>query len=300
MALLQIKNTLEVSEDGKSLIYTDTTGEDNLSGSTKYADPLGVNNTNYAKVDNYITEYQITKPDGTIISIIDNKDIYSAADVKLESSNTDVVPFDTSIKIFSLSDLNINESLLPVGVYKIKIINWFYINGEEGAFLKSSDTELTTSLNPDKLQSNKYDDSLIKLLWGSPDIPYQKYEDCLKQDTTASLIEWNGYSTTIVLNENITIPDVFAFLVFLGYETENAVLVDKPFLDCYQPKIARISVQPKSCCPTCKSADIDNLYDMWMGYLGVLAQFASGKYNDANNNIVSLSKICSSNCNCGC
>lgn len=298
MALLQIKNTLEVSEDGKSLIYTDITGEDNLSGSTKYS--RGITNTNYTKTNNYITEYQITKPDGTIISIIDNKAIDFAVDVRLESSNTNVVPLDTLVKTFSLSDLNINESLLPVGVYKIKIINWFYILADKGPFIKINNTKLITPLNPNKLQNNKYNEALIKLLWGSPDIPYQKYEDCLKQDTTASIIEWDGYSTTIVLNENITIADKTVFLVFLGYETENAVLVDKPFLDCYQPKIARISVQPKSCCPTCKSADIDNLYDMWMGYLGVLAQFASGKYNDANSNMVTLGKICSSNCNCGC
>lgn len=298
MALLQIKNTLVVSEDGKSLIYTDITGQDDILNSTKYGEG-GSNNLNYRKIDNYITEYQITKPDKSIVSIIDNKSINSAVDTGLLQSGTLVIPTDTLTKTFSLSDLNIAEALLPVGVYTIKIINWFWVVGEEGTFLKTDDNQLSTVTNPTNLQHNKYDDCLIKLLWGSNVSPYQKYEDCLKQDTTASSIEWGGSSTVITLNENITIDET-PYLVFLGFETELNILIDKPFLDCYQPKIARISVQPKSCCPSCKSADIDNLYDMWMGYIGVLAQFASAKYNDANSNIIALNKICSSNCNCGC
>ena len=70
------------------------------------------------------------------------------------------------------------------------------------------------------------------------------------------------------------------------------VLTSGLFLDCFQHKIANISISESKCCKTCKSANVDNLTEMLLGYFGVEAQMEAGKYEMANNNIKALYKVC--------
>jgi len=271
---LEIKASLAFNETNTALIYTDITGEDNLAQSTKYS--TGGSNLNRTK-SNTFTELVLTSPENL--------------DTTLLLTTGNVVPKDITTNSLLPASFNYTEGF-NVGVYKVKCYVWYKIE-TTGTDSKADLTNLsliTATFDTDNFTSIRNgfaDTSIIKIVQGSN-----------------SAIRTTGVvtGTTVALTE--ALPNTFTVgeenvLVYAGYEVTVYALSDDKFLKCFQPKIAKISIQENDCCSRCKTDDVSALQNMFLGIFAVYAQFESGLYTDANANIKTLLKICEADgCKC--
>jgi hypothetical protein len=277
MSLIK-KATLVVNDENNLLTLTDVTGEDNLANSTKYS--TGSTNLNRNK-NNTISEFIITKEDGSIVTIKTN-DLFSSVSPSLAAKSV-LVPKNGLSNTFTPQDLGYDTTVtkFPVGVIKIEYWTWYYL--QLGQVITNLKTITAVDSTFTSLRLGFVDTMQIKLI---------------KQSSSG--IEANRQVSVVVDDENLTLeqdlPSTFAVndsvAIFAGYLTTVYVLTDGLFLDCFQPKIANISISESSCCKTCKSDNVNNLTEMLLGYFGVEAQMEAAKYEMANSNIKTLYKIC--------
>jgi transposase-like protein len=268
---LEIKGTLEFNSTNSELVYTDITGEDNIALSTKYS--TGSTNVNRSKANTF-TEFVLTNPD------------FLDSGVLLTTGN--VVPADTFTNSLLPPNFNYNDGF-EVGVYKVKCYVWYEIDFLEGLGNLVTSTQISGSFdtaNFDSIRNGFADTSIVKIVQGSKSAIRTVTSTA---GTTATFSEaLVGFTTG---TENIS--------VYAGYEVTLRALSDDKFLKCFQPKIAKTSIQPTDCCARCKSSDVDNLSAMFFGVFSVYAQFESELYDDANANIKTLLKICQADgCKC--
>lgn len=273
---------LIVNKENNKLTLTDTTGEDNLAVSTKYAS--GITNPNRTK-NNIITEYVITREDGTVILIVENELISTVTPNILAKGN--IIPKNSFSKEFTLSGLGYGPETLkfPVGVVKVEYWTWYNLTGivDDKCVVLNNTTLSGEQSQFDTIKNGFADTKYIKII--------KKSDSSVQINNTISSIT---DSETIVLETPLptNLPLGAEVVIFAGYLTEVYVLTDGLFLDCFQPKITNINVMQTSCCKTCKSANVDNLTEMLLGYFGVQAQMESEEFDRANSNIKTLYKIC--------
>jgi hypothetical protein len=271
---LEIKGTLEFNSTNSELVYTDITGEDNIALSTKYS--TGNLNQNRTKANTF-TELILTSPD------------FLDSSVLLTTGN--VVPADTFTSSLLPPNFNYNDGF-EVGVYKVKCFVWYLI--DTTATLDKCNLNSLTNVSASFALQN-----FTSVTNGFFDTPIVKI-------TQGSLSEIRTINTLNALDFTISEPLPSTFVlgvesvnVYAGYEVTLRALSDDKFLKCFQPKIAKTSIQPTDCCARCKSSDVDNLSAMFFGVFSVYAQFESALYDDANANIKTLLKICQADgCKC--
>lgn len=274
--------TLTVNAENNKLTLVDTTGEDNIASSTKYA--TGSTNPNRTK-NNILTECIVTKEDGTTISFTDNE-LISTVTPNILAKGT-LIPKNSFTKEFTLSGLGygVETKKFPVGVVKIEYWSWYDLTGivDNKCIVLNSTTLYGEQAEFDTIKNGFGDTKYIKII--------KKNDSSVQVNKTISSIT---DAENIVLETALpsSFPLSAEVVVFAGYLTEVYVLTDGVFLDCFQPKITNINVVQTSCCKTCKSANVDNLTEMLVGYFGVQAQMESEEFDRANSNIKTLYKIC--------
>jgi len=283
MALIPVK-TVTINQAGDSITLADITGNYSANNTTGYGSP------NRARSSNTITDFVITKPDGTQISVRNNIALTNPT----ASAVPTLVPKDALSRTFSISEVGYGASVgyFPVGVYKFEIYDWYKITGSSDTATINGISRTLVNLTGATFSSNTIglgDISIIKLI-------------------NLSGVEENRYIGEVIGDEDFSVTQAFSeedfpntteCSLYAGYLTTVYLLVTTEFLKCFQPKIAKISMKEKSCCPTCKTSDIEVLSNMLFGLFSIDAQFKSGLYDAANKNIAALYKICQAeDCKC--
>jgi hypothetical protein len=276
MALIP-KGTATVNQKGDIITYTDITSVYN--GSTN---PTGYGTPNRGNA-NHITDFVITKPDGSVVTIRNNEALTNPTQAALPV----LVPANALSKTFTPANLGYSTSTLkfPDGIYKMECWMWYRITGV--GEVSSASSAYLSGANFNSITVGFGDTSWVKII-------------------DQQLKESNRYAT-IVDGENITVSEPWgsdftvseSISIYAGYVTTIYIKVINGLLSCIQPKMAKISMTEKSCCKLCGSSDIDKAMEVFFGVFSVDSQFKVGLYEEANNNIIALNKLCASeDCKC--
>jgi hypothetical protein len=291
MALIRVQ-TAELNQKGNLITLTDITGQDNIADSTKYA--TGSTNLNRSK-NNNISEVVITTPDKLVYTLVDNEAI-STPVIEIIAKGT-VFPKASLTKTISPTDIGLaSTALFPDGVYKIEIYQHYILDTIEestGVFLSNLSLSLLGYINTIKL--GYVDTSLGKFI--------------LNNDTgtpvlLSSYTQFNNNILSVVseimlCDKPLFTNTIYGYTCFATYKTTLYIKNTTNLLKCFQPKIAKISIEEKSCCSSCKENSQKSLEDIFYGLFIIDAQFADGLYEEANKGILTLNKICN-NEGCGC
>ena len=272
---IELKATLQFNSNQQILKFTDITGADNIYPSTKYS--TGSTNPNrLLSAVNHI-DFVLTNPDYLDSSVI--------------IPTVDLTSYYSNGKELVSGNFNYTDGF-EVGIYKVKAYVWFLIDTTDGSDFctLTSSTQLSAVFagnNFDSVRNGFSDTKIVKVVQGS-------------NSAIRTITSTNGSTATF----SQPLPSSFSLntlnvLVYAGYEITLSVLSDIKFLKCFQPKIAKVSIQENDCCPRCKSDDVSSLNSMFLGLFSVYAQVESELYSDANSNIKTLLKICNAdNCKC--
>jgi hypothetical protein len=294
---LELIATGTLDKTGKIITINDVTGGDNLAGSKKYS--TGITNLNRSK-NNTVTEIVITMANGTVHTFYKNAS-FNSVDINISATDENNLMPKTVVSVdISNLELGIN-TVLPVGIIKVEYYVWYILSGlTSGQGKKLTTTTIsvagTTNLN---LNSFLYDTDLIKVIYSSTTVPISQ-----AKVVTNVVTNIDTYLNTKVINLNKPIlneliPENSSVIIMAGYKTTVYIKSDVELLECFQPKIAKTSIQKKSCCSTCKGSDIDALKDVLDGLFIVDAQLEAELYVQADSNLKTLLKICKSDgCNC--
>jgi hypothetical protein len=276
--------TAVINQAATLITYTNNTGVYN--GTTN---PGGYGTPNRSN-DNDITDFIITKPDGTVVTIRNNK----ALTEPTQAAVPVVVPSAALTKTFTPVDLGYDTSYLtfPDGIYKLDCWTWYRVVGEAatvGEVVSSGKVVTISDGTFEALTTGFADTRWIKII-----------------NTEAD--ERDRYIETILSNTEISLsqaldaekfPDSTEVSIYAGYLTTVYLKVINGLLTCIQPKMAKYSLSAKSCCKQCGSPSIDKAMEIFFGIFSVDAQFKVGLYSEANKNIAALNKMCASeDCKC--
>lgn len=272
-----------INRENDTVTIEDITGEDNLVNSTKYSN--GINNPNKPTSSSILTLLVITKPDGTQQTIQLNNSITSVTPT-ISASTKNLVPANTLEVELDSSDLGLPNVQFDTGVYIVEVFVFTEVN--LGGIVPP-----LTSLSTNRIVGSSTAFDSITDGFGDTDIIYIiSQADSSKRQL--NYIEEIIDSENIILSESLSsvFTNGIPVTIFAGYKTTTYVKADKDLLDCYLPKIAKISVEEKKCCSTCGGETISNLTDILMGIFDIEAQLSIGMYEEANKNVISLTKEC--------
>ena len=289
--VLKIVQTAELNQKGNIITLKDITGADNILDSTKYA--TGSTNLN-RNIQNSISEVIITTPTNTVYSIVDN--------LAMTTSNANIIakgtvfPNESTTKLIAPTDIGLtSNSLFPDGIYKIEVYQHYLIdNIEDGTGYRISDLSLTLGGYTNTIKLGYVDTLLGKFVanndGGTPAL-------------LASYTQFNNNVLSVtgdtMLCDKPIFTSVLGYTCFATYKTTLYVKNTTNLLNCFQPKIAKISISEKSCCASCKDTPQKAIEDIFYGLFIIDAQFADGLYDEANKGILTLNKICNNEgCNC--
>ena len=294
---LELIATGTLDKTGKIITINDVTGGDNLADSKKYS--TGITNLNRSK-NNTVTEIVITMANGTVHTFYKNAS-FNSVDINISAADENNLMPKTVVSVdISNLELGIN-TVLPVGIIKVEYYVWYILSGLTGGQGKKLTTTTISVAGATNLNLNSflYDTDLIKVIYSSTTVPMSQ-----AKVVTNVVTNIDTYLNTKVINLNKPIlneliPENSSVIIMAGYKTTVYIKSDIELLECFQPKIAKTSIQKKSCCSTCKGSDIDALKDILDGLFIVDAQLEAELYVQADSNLKTLLKICKSDgCNC--
>lgn len=274
------KGTISINQENDTITVVETTSVYN--GTTN---PNGFGSPNRGNA-NDITDFVITKPDGSVVTIRNNEALTNPTQAAVPV----LLPANTLSKVFTPTDLGYSVTTLvfPDGVYTFLYRLCYRITGTP---VTSANGKIITLSGA----------SFNSLTAGFGDTVYIKV---INQDA----VEYNGSIASIDSDTQLTLdealdldafPDGTTVSIYACYLTNIRLKNINNLLKCFQPKVAKMSLAVKKCCNQCKSSEIDNLMEIFLGMFGVDAQFKMGLYSQANANIATLNKICSSqSCSC--
>lgn len=286
----------ELDKTGKIITVNDITGGDNLASSTKYS--TGGINPNRTK-NNTVTEVVITLPNGNVFTFFKNN-AFNSVDISiLATDSANVMPKTVLFNSFTNTELATNL-VLPTGIAKIEYYVWYFLAClEDAQGIKLSTTTIdVTGINSYDLEATLYDTDLIKLVSADSLLSMAN-----AKTFTNKVTNLDTYISTKIMQldkpiSNTDLPVNTRVIVLAGYKTTEYLKLDVELLECFQPKIAKLAIQEKSCCATCKSTNVDALEDILTGLFVVDAQIEAGLWDNADKNLKALLKICKSNgCN---
>jgi len=288
---LKIVQTAELNQTGNLITLKDITGTDNILDSTKYA--TGSTNLN-RNIQNSISEVVITTPTNTVYSIIDNLNIVTSS-INIIAKGT-VFPNQNTTKLITPTDIGLtSNSLFPDGIYKIEVYQHYLINNiVDGTGYRINDLSLTLEGYSNTIKLGYVDTLLGKFITNASVTPAFLTSFTQFNNNVLSVI-----SDVMLCDKPLFISTVNGYTCFATYKTTLFVKNTTNLLNCFQPKIAKISISEKSCCSSCKDTPQKAIEDIFYGLFIIDAQFADGLYDEANKGILTLNKICNNEgCNC--
>lgn len=249
--------------------------------------PNGYGSPNRGNV-NDILDVIITTPEGVKYSFRNNAILTdpSAAAIPV------LMPANALTKTFTPAQLGFNSGVLNVGVYKVEYFTWYRISG-------------VGQINNDSSRKQ------INLIGGSFTSETAGFGTSAKWvkliDTTHGVHEYKMVeqvvSDTVLLAESSFSADYFPptanVSIYAGYLATAYFKADALLQACYQPKIAALSIEEKSCCKTCAYDSTDALMDIMIGLEVVDIQTGKELYSKANEGLQTLYKVCKGeSCKC--
>lgn len=274
---LVTKTSLSLNQANTLITLTDITGVYNAT-----TNPNGYGSPNRGNV-NQIVDIVVTRPDNVKFTFRFNDaltDPFQIAKPVLMPANT----LSKTIKPTDLGLLN-DTDVLPIGVYKVDYYTWYRL-ADTGIVGNSSRNQINHLTGTFTSETTGFGTSAkwIKVIEQG-----HNYESDSRINTVVS----DGVVTldTPLPNQPWFAIDTIVS-IYAGYLSTSYVLADAQLLSCFNPKIARLSIQPKSCCSQCRTTDTDILTDILLGISGIESQFKLGLYDNANKAIQTLYKVC--------
>jgi hypothetical protein len=280
---LSTKIKAETNQQNNLITVTDITSVYNAT-----TNPDGYGSPNRGN-SNDIVEFTITKPDGTTVSFTYNGVLTDPAAPAVPV----LMPANALSKVFTALQLGVTDAIIPLGMYKVEYRTWYrlagtvYVEDEVRTEINHMTTGSFTSETAGFGTSAKWL-KLINSITGNTE--------------TRGVAEVVSDSSVLADQElsPVLFPPGSVASIYAGYLATTYVKLDAQLQNCYQPKIAALSIEETNCCPTCPTnKSIDTLMDIMMGIEIVDVQFENGLYEEANNNLQTLYKVCQGeNCKC--
>jgi hypothetical protein len=284
---LEIKFKGSINRDATEIYFEDVTGADNNAGSSKYS--TGSTNLNKAVADNQITEYYITLPNGEEKLLFTNISITSVVP-NIPSAGFTTVPNAGNILTLLANNINIPELVFSEGVFIITAKVWFLAKnafGNTGTTTYNASQNALAGVGTGYLSLKSFGDtSLVKII---------KQSDSTKVVDNIVLKNTNATDTFLNLQFPLNSTDFQngdQLIIYAGHTSKFYVKNDVQFMNCFLPKIAKISVAKENCCKSCGQSKIDSLHKLLMGIFSVNAQLDIGMLEEANKNLIALGKEC--------
>lgn len=250
---LGIAGELSVDASNTVLTFTDTTGVYN-----SVSNPSGYGAPNKATADNVFTRYSFTFQD------------YNTTNVDTDGSTlptTDFIPLNGLTRDFTLSQMGLTE--LTAGVVQINYKPYFN-TASGGDVIFTNGTNVVIRNSGQTLTTDLADTYMV--LWQG--VEYTIVEGSI---TASQFLITETY-------EGATDSDT----LYAGYSTTVAVLITKPWNDCFDPQWAELD-HPAGCDMSDEELRLFHLYCI---YLSVLAKFTDLDYSGANDLMIDLLVLC--------